>query len=979
MKTLTNPILKAISAALLITVLFFSCKNNSSSNFKTDKVVESDEKDEYEGPGERAEFEFMRTKDPALGYVPTERLMLAKELTMESKARTPYSISAFGVWEERGPISDVPGPSNGNTRANNGIASGRIRAMLVDKADATGKTLFIGGVDGGIWKTTDITLNPAGWVPLTDNLNNLAISDIVQDPTNLDIMYFCTGESFSNFDAVRGVGVFKSVDHGVSWTLLPSTSTFVFCTRIVCDASGNIYLGTNGNGILRSINGGNSWTNITPTTFSSRIADVEISSTGRLHITTGLGNSTNGVYRFTDIPTTVSSTTWTSATTPFPYPSGANCRVELGCRGNTLYALPSNTTAQVPTLYKSTDGGVTWAATLGQPASGWTSGQAWYALSVDINPADLNQCIVGGLDTHKTLDGGITWTKISEWVGTIGQYVHADQHKIIWYDGGNKLLFGCDGGVHYSTDGGVTIRDRNTGLRIKQFYSIAAHPTNVNYFLGGTQDNGTHQFNNAGLSNTIEVTGGDGAYAAIDQDNPAFQFGAFIFNTYRRSTNSGANWQRINFYTGATSSSNFGNFINVFTLDNNQNIIYAAAEAGNFFRWTDPETLGVGTPGTLNYFATGTPSWPATASQVNLTALNGSRVFAVTVSPYTANRVYFGTEGGRVCYAEGANTIASNSAGVNISTGLPTNASVSCIGTGTNDNNLIVCYSNYGVSNIWISSNNGTSWTNVDGNLPDMPVRWCMFAPGNNSKAIIATETGVWFTQSLNGASTVWVSSPGFPAVRTDMLAYRASDGTVAAATHGRGLWTQTAASILPLNNFTLRGRWTGNNAELNWSNESLPAGSIFEIETSTNATTYSKVGAISKSIASSYSYNHVPPAVKNIFYRIKSIDQTGVVKYSNIVRLSKTNSNNSNLEITKLYPNPVEDLMSIGFNIPEKGMAIYSVTDMNGKSIWRRQEKIEFVGSYNITEYAAALAPGTYIFSVMLNGKKSSQTFIKK
>ncbi len=957
---------KVLTSSLLFTTLsIVSCTNNSNSKNSSEVVIENDEKEEYDGPAEIAEFEFMRTKDPALNYVPTERLMIAKQLTMESKARSPYSMSAFGVWEERGPISDVPGPSNGNTRANSGISAGRIRAMLIDKADATGKTLFIGGVDGGIWKTTDITVNPANWVPLTDNLNNLAISDIVQDPTNLDVMYFCTGESFSNVDAVRGVGIFKSVDHGVTWTLLPSTSTYVFCTRIVCDASGNIYLGTNGNGILRSMDRGSSWTNITPTGSSSRIADVEISSTGRLHITTGLGNSALGVYRFTDIPTTVNSGTWTAATTAFPYPSGANCRVELGCRDNTLYALPSNTSAQIPTIYKSTNGGVTWAATSGQPTSSWASGQAWYALSVDINPADLNQCIVGGLDTHKTLDGGITWTKISEWVGTIGQYVHADQHKIIWYDGGNKLLFGCDGGVHYSTDGGVTIRDRNTGLRIKQFYSVAAHPTNVNYFLGGTQDNGSHQFTNAGLSSTIEVTGGDGCFVHIDQDEPQFQFTSFVFNQYRRSTNGGATFSNVNL------SSTTGQFINPTDYDDLGNAMYCSNTAGTYRRWTDPQ-IG------------------STSATVSITSLGASNsVSAVTVSPYTSNRIYLGTYSyntstgaplsSTVVYVDAANTTATGSAGVNITAGLPTNGSVSCIATGTDDNNLMVSYSNYGVNSVWISNNNGTSWTSVEGNLPDMPVRWCMFAPGDNSKAIIATETGVWFTQSLNGASTVWTASPGFPAVRTDMLAYRSLDGTVAAATHGRGLWTQTALSILPLNNFTLRGRWTGSTAELNWNNESLPLGSTFEIESSIDAFSYTKIGTVSKSSVTNYSFKYVPQTVKNIFFRIKGVEQTGAIKYSNIVRLSKDNSTNGTLEITKLYPNPVQDLMNIGFNVPEKGIATYTVTAMNGQTIWKRQEKLEFSGNYSITEYAAVLKPGNYVFTILLNGQKSSLPFIKK
>ena len=125
----------------------------------------------------------------------------------------------------------------------------------------------------------------------------------------------------------------------------------------------------------------------------------------------------------------------------------------------------------------------------------------------------------------KSTDGGTTFSKISEWVGTTGQYCHADQHEIIWYDNGNKLLVASDGGICYSTNKGTTISDKNIGLRLKQFYGVSIHPSSTNYFLCGAQDNGTHQFNNAGLSSSVEVTGGDGGITSIDPDEPLFQIG----------------------------------------------------------------------------------------------------------------------------------------------------------------------------------------------------------------------------------------------------------------------------------------------------------------------------------------------------------------------------------------------------------------------------------------------------------------------
>jgi hypothetical protein len=124
----------------------------------------------------------------------------------------------------------------------------------------------------------------------------------------------------------------------------------------------------------------------------------------------------------------------------------------------------------------------------------------------------------------------------------------------------------------------------------------------------------------------------------------------------------------------------------------------------------------------------------------------------------------------------------------------PTGATgyVNCIAVGSSDQHLLAIYSNYNINNIWRSSDGGATWTACDGNLPNMPVRWALFHPDSDTRVFIATETGVWETDLLNGTSTIWEANNTFPNVRTDMIKYRATDRLIAAGTHGRGIFTAT-------------------------------------------------------------------------------------------------------------------------------------------------------------------------------------------
>ncbi|MFN0083642.1 MAG: hypothetical protein ACKVOM_14130, partial [Ferruginibacter sp.] len=80
---------------LLLSSTMISCHHNEN---EAEKNELSEKHNEYDDPDKAAAFEIMRTKDPALGYVPTDRLLLAKEYAEESKSIAQRTMSAYGNW-----------------------------------------------------------------------------------------------------------------------------------------------------------------------------------------------------------------------------------------------------------------------------------------------------------------------------------------------------------------------------------------------------------------------------------------------------------------------------------------------------------------------------------------------------------------------------------------------------------------------------------------------------------------------------------------------------------------------------------------------------------------------------------------------------------------------------------------------------------------------------------------------------------------
>lgn len=700
----------------------------------------------------RYQQEWDMTHDPSTGTVPKERLNAARaytQLLLSRKAAIP-NVN----WDERGP--------------NN--VSGRTRSILIDAGDPSHNTIFSGGVAGGIWRSVD---GAANWTQIDDFFDNLAIGDITQDPNNSDIIYFGTGEGYGNIDAVRGLGIWKSTDGGLTFDQLPSTDDnpdFHYVNSMVCVDLGSTTAVLSGNrfsGVFRSIDEGLTWTLV----LAGTVADMTVASNG--DVFAGMDN--DGIYRSTD-----GGVTWTEEYNN----TNSDGRIELNAAPsdpNIAYALLEGNGNLIPTIRRTSDGGDSWDLitnplwndqNCNTTSQDWSRGQDWYDLTVAVDPNDPNRVFIGAVDLFATEDGGQSWTQVSSWIGICGRpFSHADQHALVFAPGSSDILYnGNDGGIYKSVDASQSMPDfefMGNGYNITQFYAVDIHPDAAEeFYIGGTQDNGTQQFIGPGLVNTSEATGGDGGFCHIDQNDPSIVITSFTRNNYSISLDGGTS-----FSFGP--SNNTGRFINPTDYDDDTKVLYGASNAGQCFRWLNPSTGG------------------ANASQITITNLTG-QISAVRVSPNVSDRVYFASNGNiyRVNNASTTNPMVAQL----IYQG-PNNFISSIEIDPSDENHIVFTVSNFGVVSVFETQNSislNPSWNSIEGNLPDIPVRWASFNPNNFDQLLIGTELGVWSTDDIQGPNnTDWApTNANLANVRVDMLKYRTSDNAMIAGTHGRGMFS---------------------------------------------------------------------------------------------------------------------------------------------------------------------------------------------
>jgi hypothetical protein len=764
------------------------------------------------------EQDFIRTMNPILKR-PTPELLsdiiekneLVSANTEIKTFRMPGdNTSAATNWIERGP--------------NN--VGGRTRALTWDPTIAN--KVWAGGVSGGLWYNTNITDANSSWIRVDDLWASLAVTKIAFDPNNAQIAYVSTGEGFGVGKSIGG-GIWKTTNGGSSWSQLVSTKTYNYINDLVVRKEGatsviyaavdagnyeGTWFGPSIAGLRRSTDGGSTWTQVLPViagnTKNFVASSISLGAYNRIWV-----GSKSSPYGGTDrgggrVLWSDDGVNWTISNTLTDATNGRVTVAAAPSDSNYVYSFTENKKGDNSTgigglciIRKSVDNGVTWTdiaqpddADNGISADDFTRTQAFYDQALMVDPNNPQTILIGGINLFRSINGGTSWAQISKWANNASMntlncsFVHADQHAIAFKPGSSSTaIFGTDGGIYYSSDlanSATTnsIIGRNNNFNVTQFYSAAINPTlGSNNYMAGAQDNGTQRFATDGMNATIDVSGGDGGYCFIDQLDSNFQINSFVYNNYYLSTTGGNVNSFNNKILNESTSSATSSFINPACYDNNQHALYTYKKSNS--------TSG----GSINVVKTVTTT--PTAAVIDVVNLK-SAATAFKVSPYTtaSTTLFIGTSAGRLIRITGANTATPVETAIAGAWMLPP-AAISCIEIGSNENELLVTFFNYGISKLWYTTDGGDNWTDKSGNFPDMPIRWALFNPNHRKKEVIlATELGIYGTTNFDAAAPTWSAiNTGFANVRTDMLQMRNSDYQVIASTHGRGLFSSMGFS----------------------------------------------------------------------------------------------------------------------------------------------------------------------------------------
>ncbi len=967
LQKIESPMLKSLLLILILTMsnLSYAQEDPDLPSFSNNITKEEFMKMRSEGIG------IKRGIEPGSTFNPLNRINAINKMEQQqARLATNPSLapsSVLAAWTEIGP-NPIP---NGQVVSGSQLpVSGRTVAIAVHPTNAN--ILYVGTAQGGLFRSID---GGTTWTPLMDNALSLAVGAVAICPSQPETIYVGTGEANFSADSYFGVGVYR-IDNASSATptitgplggaefygraisriVVDPTNPATIFVASTSGVGGIVAVATSplpNRGVFRCTNA----TSASPTftqigvlaspSNNVSVRDIAIDPNDpNILIANLVLNTTGGIMRTTNA--LAATPTWTQAFAFNTGTSTSNLTAEFaaihpaGDLNATFYAAVGNTAtgSGAGRILKSTDGGATFTQV---NAVTFCTGQCFYNIAIAVDPSNVNNVYIGGTGSNTfslSTNGGTTFTASQA-------NLHTDSHVIaVAPSSPTTVYFGSDGGIYKSINSGGTWASlNNTTFRATQFMSIALHPIDANYTIGGTQDNGTEYRNSAGV--WIRADGGDGGYTVIDQ-TAANTTSVNMYHTYfNASTQTG--------YASATTTGGSWTFRGCLGVTTNG---ISCTSVINFYA---PLVGGPGSPNTVYYGADRLyRSADRGLNHSTVSQTFTSPISTIGISPQNDNvRIIGRNDGGLFGTTTGAATLND----LDPSNSIPNNPIGRAIIDPNNVNTAYVSISSFNVVNVWKTTNLNAAtptWTNAAGSgitaLPLIPVNALVVDPANSAHMYAGTDIGVYI--STDGGTTWNPFGTGLPRVAVFGMGIT-SDKKIRIATHGRGMWETLTMSLLPVKWLNLSGSLNAQKQSvINWKVAETDVVK-YEVEKSMNGSVFETIGTLlSKGDGeNNYSFTENKVLLEKGFYRIKQTDRNGSRFYSSIIRLV-----NGSTSFVNVYPDPVQDIMTIAVG---SGMLNKTaiLVDVNGRKI-RSFRITQLSETFSMQDYL----PGVYILK-FVNG----------
>lgn len=673
------------------------------------------------------------------------------------------------------------------------------RALAVTGIPGDPYTFYMGSVAGGVWKTTDAG---ATWLPLTDKTPISSVGAIAVANSNRNVIYVGSGEGAPRGNMTWGDGVYKSSDGGKNWVSLGLRDTRQIGALIVDPNNPDIVLvaalghafGPNAErGIFRSTDGGKSWTKTLYKDANTGAIDVTFDPNDSSVVWASMwqmrrqpwnfssGGPGSGLYRSTD-----GGVTWAKVSGN-GLPTGIMGRIDIQVSGADSKRVYAMIEAKDGGLFRSDDGGTHWTRI---NADGRLSQRAWYFSKIYADPKKADTVYALNTGAFRSTDGGKSFTLLP------GR--HGDHHGL-WIDPTepNRIINANDGGAEVSVDGGKTFSSIDNQATA-QFYHVAVDNRFPYWVYGAQQDNSNlavASFSDDGSISDHDwyvAGGGESGFVLPDPRDADI-----IYSTAENFL------VRFNRHTQQSS------VISMYPIDASG---HAASDLKHRFNWTMPFIISAYNPDTLyagmeRLYKTTNDGQSWTAISPDLTRNDPSKqtasggpithditsveyydtIFAVAESPKAKGMLWVGSDDGLVQLTRDDGKTWSNVTPA----AMPQWSTIAMIEPSHFDaGTAYVAVDRHKLDDIaplaFKTANGGKDWTRIDAGLPyGAVVHAVREDPVKRGLLYAATELGVFVSFDDGGH---WENlTRNMP--RTPIHDLVVKDNDLVAATHGRSFW----------------------------------------------------------------------------------------------------------------------------------------------------------------------------------------------